>query len=65
MKDPVLFHRLTCDSCGCHPRKPAIDLAYSVLCAKCAPELGMDPGEHSPHRPYEEWKRLAAERQAA
>lgn len=58
------LHRLWCDACGREARRPAIDLARKVLCAGCAPEFGMDPGEHGTARTYEEWKRLAAERQA-
>lgn len=57
---------LVCDNCGCRPRKPAINLWRKVYCVKCAHSVGMDPGEHNrDFHSYEEWKRLAAERQAA
>lgn len=48
-----------CDECGVVPRRPAIDLALLVFCARCAPRHGMSPGEHGETRSYDEWKRLA------
>jgi hypothetical protein len=57
--------RVSCDACGREARRPAINLAVRVFCTRCAPDFGMDPGEHNRDvRPYDEWKRLAAERQA-
>lgn len=54
---------LFCDDCGCATQKPAIDLALTILCARCARRGGMFPGEHGTARSYDEWKRLAAELQ--
>lgn len=57
---------LVCDVCGRGTARPAINLALRVFCPRDAPTYGMDPGEHNADvRTYDEWKRLAAERQAA
>jgi hypothetical protein len=58
-------YSLRCDDCGCAPRRPAIDLGLLVFCARCAPRHGMFPGEHGETRSYDEWRRLAADRQRA
>lgn len=54
---------LICDVCEARTRKPAIDLALLVACPRCAPEVGMFPGEHGPAHSYDWWKRRAGEAQ--